>query len=797
MRQSMARALAAIGHDLIHAARALTRRGWQAVAPVLVLGAGVGGAVAMLVLVDRLMFRPPAHVQQPERIVRVPNASNYVTHSRLRDRSQTLELAAYTRVVLSFGSGEEALPLQTQCVTDSYFEILGVRPVAGDTIRPGVAAGATVVLSDAFRRRVFGAGSEVIGRTIPIAGRAYTVAGVVPAAFRGVDMELIDAWTLLTGAPELCSFTGQNLLADDSGSWLRSIARLRAGHTRAQAEAELRTIASRESEAPTVPIVLRSIHESKQVNLARENRVALWLLGAAGVLLLIACANVAGLLSVRAVDRRPEIAIRLQLGASRRRVMGMLIMESVLLAGACVAVAALASLWVTAVVARYFAPGTVDGIVTAANAGLLAAFGVLASVSSAIVPALQAVRAGAGASSRTGRTIGAERSWFRNALIVGQVALALVLAIGAGLFSRSLQRAQSEIGYDVDRVIVATIDLSRAGSYGEQDVTAAFERIQSRVSRVPGVESVSLTSGSILGSGGGPATMMALRASAGAMPTGFHVVQAVTPQYFSTVGRRLLRGRAFGPADDARSSPVMILDADLANELWPGEDAVGRCAMLAGRSVCIAVIGLTVPTGRGYSEFFLPLSQIEAHGATELVPRTVLLRASRSVDAALPAAATAIRQAVPHLPFVNIRPLLDLADVRLQSWRLGSRMFGLFGGAALALAAVGMYAVIAYGARRRTSEIGLRMALGAPRRQILTLIARRGLLLVASGWMLGTLVSMAVTRFVQHLLFDVDPGDVATFATASAVILAVGAGASLIPAVRASRVDPSIALRYD
>ncbi|MGA2261270.1 MAG: ADOP family duplicated permease [Acidobacteriota bacterium] len=789
--------------DVHEALRKWRRQPAVAAVTVLTLAVGVGANIAMYDLVDALMFRPPDGVHAPERVVSVRNAVNYVRYLDIKDRAGTLDLAAYVRATLSLGIGTDAAPICAECVTSSYFSLLGTQPVIGRTFRldenaerrePGV------ILSYALWQNQFGGDPRALGRPTTISGRQFSIIGVAPRGFRGLEPESVDTWILLPVAPEICSFTGRSLLGSGGTSaWLRTIGRLRDGVALPQAAAEIAALASPEAQferaldhnpAPE----LEPIQESRRDS--RAEGLALWLAGGALVVLIIACANVAGLSSIRAIDRRREVAVRLQLGASRARILAQHMAEHLMLSLFSGMAAVVVAGWIAMLLHTFFPYGGEVKLFDLRLFAIASCLALLSGVLSGMVPALQASRIDATALSRVVKAAH-PRSGFRSVLLVLQVALALVLVIGAGLFVRSVQNTQSGLGYDLDRVIIAAVDLRKAGYRSEREMRSVVDLLADRVRRLPNIESVSLSSGSLLGTGGS----VRVRSIQGidGKPGEFRPVTAVSPEYFAALGTRIIRGRAFTNADNGTSERAMIVDDALARAMWPDEPAVGKCVFYYGAPTCTRIVGISesrrisanIPGFRG--ESFIPLAQ----AGEETVPQLILIRSRTAVSKALPGIAAVIRGALPNLPFVDIRPLEELADAQARSWRLGRTIFSLFGTVALLLASVGLYAVLAFSVRQRVPEIGVRIALGATPGDVLRLVFRHALILVAAGWFLGIGAALIASKYIEKLLFQVTPTDTRTFISSSAILLITGIAGCLIPAVRAARVDPVVALRHE
>jgi predicted permease len=798
--------------DLRYAARRLVKQPGFALLVVLTLALGVGANAAMLGLVDRLMFRMPEQVREPDRLVAVDRAGNYVRYQELSERVHLVDFTAYTSPhTLSFGVGASALPLRTQCVTPTFFPLLGASAFIGRTFTADddtLGSERTVVLSHGFWSRHFGADSRVIGTSVSLASRSYSVVGVAPRRFKGLELQAVDAWILIAVSPEACSFTGRNLLRSDSGSWLNTIGRLREDVTFAQAVTELAAVkAGREpirlsdGRVSQTAATFALLYPPRRLDstLTRDSRLALWLAGGAGVLLLLACANVAGLLSMRAVDRRREVAIRVQLGGSRSRVFGQLLVEHLLTAGLGGLAAILVAVWLGTAFRKFFPFGGDADVLDVRRLAVLAGLALTAGFLSGTIPALQATRSMVVNHLRTGRAVAPGGSRFRTVLLVVQVALALVLAVAAGLFVRSVENFRDDFAYDLDHVVTAAIDFQRSGHAQAHQVHATFERLLETVRRLPQVESAALSSSPVLGAGGFLRVYFIRRSSDDILPSG-HRMTEVTPEYFATLGLGIIRGRTFAAADGSSRRQVIILNETLAAKLFPGEDAIGKC-VLVGRADCTEVVGISEPfratihpTSQGDSQVFMPLRE---SANAETVPQVLLVRTRKTAAAEVASIAAALQGVSPDLPYVSVRPLSDLADAQARSWLLGATVFSLFGALAVILAAIGIYGTLAFSIRQRTVEIGVRMALGALRSDVAGMVLRHGALVILAGCALGAAGAFAASRFIESLLFNVAPADPETFALAAGVIAIAVLAGCIVPTARAARVDPAVALRYE
>jgi len=787
--------------DLRYAVRRLRRQPLFALLIVLTLALGVGANAAMFGLVDALMFRTPDHVRDPQGLVEV-GAGTYVKYRELTAQLRSVELAVYTNpVTLSLGAGAAALPLRTQCVTPAFFPLLGASPHAGRAFAPAddtPGSGRTLVLSHGFWSRHFGADPGAIGRTVTVSGRSFTIIGIAPRRFAGLAREPVDAWTLLALSPEACSFTGTNLMEARGGGWLTTIGRLREGVTFAQTATELTAVEAGSESRPTArrtgerPATLSLLYPPRRA-VTRDGLLALWLAGGASILLLLACANVAALLSIRAVDRRREVAVRLQLGATRRRVFGQLVIEHLLLAALGGVVAALVAIWLGTALERFFPLASGTDLVRAHTLLALGALALTAGVLSGTLPALHASRATGVTHLRSGYAAAGGRSRFRSVLLTAQVAFALMLVVGAGLFVRSVENYRQDFSYDLDRVITAAIDFRRFPDADPRRILATFELLLDRVRQLPQVESAALSSGEILGAGGAIPVSFVQR-SAGDPPSCCHRFTEVTSGYFATLGLRTVSGRTF-TEEDRSSGAAIVLNETLARTLFPGENPLGRRLLVQGAR-WVEVVGVsepfraTVGSHQTDSHVYVPFDPAGDDGNP---PQVLLVRTRRDASREMAAIAAALQGASPDLPYVDVRPLSDLADAEARSWLLGATVFSLFGTLAVILSAIGIYGTLAFATRQRTTEIGVRMALGARRRDVAAMILRYAAFIVAAGAVLGAAGGFAASRFVRSLLFNVAPDDPGTFVAAALVMAIAALAGSLIPAARAARIDPAVA----
>ena len=692
-----------------------------------------------------------------------------------------------------------------------YFALLGVRPALGRSFLPEEAAPGradVVLLSDGIWRRRFGAEPGVVGREVRLDGRPHTVIGVMPAA---MDYTLFDEELWVPTA-----FTPAQLAMHDE-HYLTVLGRLKPGVAAARAEAEMRSL-GRWLET-TYPkdnrdraIVMAPLMEE----LVGDYRPRLFvLLGAVGFVLLIACANIANLLLARGAARSREIAIRAAIGAGRGHLLRQALTESLVLAGAGGLLGLLAGYWGVSLLAALgpedvprLAQARVDGPVLAFALGLT----VLSGLAFGLAPALrtaarlphEALKEGGRSGSRAG-----SRDRLRNVLVVTEVALALVLLTGAGLLIRSaIALNDVNPGFDPRGVVAGRVSLPAVTYETPEQVTRAFERIEESLAAVPGVSSAALVSSAPLEGGG----------SNGLIPEGRaldissainSLMRLVTPDYFATMRIGLVRGRTFTQSDKPGAPLVMVINETLAREAFPGQDPIGKriACCEAGPDgspnwkEVVGVVSDVRATGldeEPVPEFYLPM--VQAPGAAWSWTDRTMTAVARAQGDAVPLM-TPLRRAVaevdPSLPLYNLGTMQGrLLDSLAQS-RFSTMLLTAFGAIALALAAIGVYGIISYGVAQRTQEIGIRMALGARHGDVLAMVVRHGAALAGIGLVVGLAGALALSRLVSSLLFRVSPTDPPTFATGMVVLTAVAILAAAIPARRAARTDPMLALRNE
>lgn len=819
--------------DVRFAVRAMRRSISFTGIAVLCLALGIGAVSTIFGIVDTLFFRPPAGVGDPGRIVQpyitrrtgaigqeAQNATSYPEYLDLRDHARSLSgLAAFRGgYVFSIGRGAAVERAEGMFVSQNYFPVLEVAPalgrffVAEEDAGPGSPP--AVVVSHAYWQSHFGGDPGVVGKTIVINGHPCPIVGVAPAGFHGIDPGAPDLWVPFSQKPRLTA-TDADFFTNRISTGIQLAGRLAPGVTREQAQAELQALLvnvarSQPQLDPHPELVLGPVWSARGPSPSEQATIARWLALAAVLVLAIACANTANLLLARAAARRKEVAIRLSVGASRGRIVRQLLTESILLGLLGAAAGLLLALWGAGLVPTvglpaldFFAQGRVLVFAMAAA--------VLCGLLFGLAPALATTRTELAAVMKEGTRAGVDRrSRLRSTLTIAQVALAVVLLAGAGLFVHSLRNVRAiDAGFDVDHLLHASLDLESMG-YGDSAMASFYDRALERLRAVPGVAGATLVQTLPLS---GAWSMMSYRipghdartaggadASGAALMSGESpLTYSVGPHYFTTIGTPIRRGRDFTERDRAGSTQVAIINEAFAKREWPAANPIGQCIDVGppSRPDCYIVVGIVANakyatlTEQARPAFFLPLAQQPGRY------RSLLIRTAGAPSAMLPSVRHALQALADDLPYANIRTMEDVLRPQLQPRRLGAAMFSVFGLVALALAAIGLYGVVAYAVQQRTHELGIRMALGARARHVSMLVLRQGAALTLVGLAIGVTGALAAARLVTHLLFGVHATDPVTFAGVCVLLGAVAALASWVPARRATRVDPMVALRSE
>ena len=807
---------------------------------LLTFALGVGANAAMFSLIDRLMFRPPAMLRDPSSVHRVylyrqvdgvesEASGRYARHADLERWTTSFSgVAAFAARQLAVGVGQNARELRVGIVSASFFDFFDAPPAAGRYFtgaEDSPPAGAPVaVLSYAMWQAQYGGRRDAIGSTLQIGASVYTIIGVTPRAFAGLwplrspvayvpvsayaasehptDWATTYGWafglaTLVRRRPNVSIAAASADLANAFRQSYR--AESAAAGDAAAADRRLATLRPRALAGPV--LVERGPERS---NVAK---VAAWLAGVSIIVLLIACANVASLLLARALARRREIALRLALGVSRTRLVLQLLTESTMLglAGSVLGIAV--AVWMSGALRASFLPGTEPASIATDSRALLfiGIVSLAVGVCTGILPVLQARRLSLTEDLKSGVRAGTyQPSRARGALIVLQGALSVVLLVGAGLFVRSLGNVRDvRLGFDADSVLVVEtamrdvrLDSARTVALRERLLAAAFT--------VPGIEHASFQlSVPFAGMTSWPIYVEGID-SVDAF--GRFDLNAVSPDYFRTMGTRIVRGRGFEDADIATEQLVIVVGASMAAVLWPGRDALGRCVRVQDRVPlrppetlpCRNVIGVAEdihtqslgPETR-YFYYYLPASQMRPQEGG------LFVRAGGDARQFIEPLRRRLQDEMPGTSYVTVTRLAENLEDETRSWVMGATVFTAFGLLALVLAGLGLYSVIAYAVAQRKQELAVRVALGAAMHDLVTLVVAEGLRLAAAGVAVGAVTAIVAGRWIAPLLFNQSPHDPVVFTTVTAALVLVATMASAIPALRAGRVDPNTALNVE
>ena len=809
--------------DFRYGLRVLAQRpGFTAVA-VLTLALGIGANTAVFSLVSAVFVRPLGY-REAERLVMVWESAPAAGLARddvapanyadWRAQNRVFEdVAAVRQTTFDLtGGGGEPEKLFGYGVGASFFHVLGVEPAHGrvfreDEDRPG--APRVAVLGHGLWQRRFGADPSVVGSEVLLDGEKYTVVGVMPKGFQ-FESPGIGLWTPLALTPEQW--------ADRDGHYLSVVARLKAGVTVGQADADLKAITARiAADFPEAAAGVSAEVAPLREHLAGGSRASLlMLLAAVALVLLIACANVAGVLLSRAAARRKEIAVRAALGASRWRIVRQLLAESVLLGGAGGALGLLLALWAFAFLAQLVPAGMREMAEPRLDLSVLC-FTLLVSLAAGIAfglaPALQASRtdlndalkqAGGRGAAGAGRSL-------RGAFVVSQVALSLVLLVGAGLLFQTLQRMRSQYDELRPESVLTAMTLLAANRYAEPARRADFyDRVLERVRAMPGVVAAGYTTAVPLTRKGGSNGLSIEGRDNGPGASWNANHRQVSPGFFRAMGVAVREGRDFDERDDAGAPAVAAVNETMARSFWPGESALGKrfktgapdtkepWLTIVGVVADVRQMGADAPVK---AEMYVPIRQAmpfwKSAPYSFFTPRDIVIRASVAPTSLAPAVREAVREVDPDQPVAGIRTMDEVLGRETAQRRTGLTLLAAFAGLALLLSALGIYGVLAFFVVQHTPEIGVRVALGARPRDVLRLVVGRGMRLALAGVGLGLLCSLALTRLMKSLLFGVSSADPLTYLVLALLLSAVALLACLVPARRATKVDPMVALRYE
>jgi predicted permease len=811
--------LDSIRHDARYAVRGLVRSPVFSITAILSLAIGVGGTAAIYSLANSLLLSAPPGVGHPDRIVNIGRTQDgrgfdnfsYLTFADYRDRNSTFAgISAMqmepTAASLKGPEGGEAL--EASLVSGNFFSVLEARPALGrfflDEEDRTPRTHAVTVLSHRLWKERFSGDSSLLTKVVVLNGVPFTVVGVAAEGFHGPSITSPDLWVPMMAAPWLGTPV-ELLTTGRRGVWLMAVGRLKPDVGLSQAQADLATIHAQlvqaypqAYEGQGVRVMPVSLFPGDMRNVVSLFMTFLFVL--TGLVLVIGGTNVAGMLLARSAVRRREIAVRLAIGASRARLARQLITESAVLFAFAGVMGALLARWVVAALMSLFPKlpfrialhPSIDWRVVL----FAIAIAVVAGIIAGLAPALQSTGLSLAPELRSDVGGSARRQRLRSGLLVMQVAFSTLLLVVAGLFGRALVRAQSiDPGFETRGVHVATMDLTLVNHTRETGLQFV-DRLLGRAATIPGVQSVSMSrmvplDGGKMGLGN---VLVDGHPAPGESPSWDPGWNIVTPAYFDVLRIPLLEGRGFTGQDRAGAPDVAIINETLASSIWPNEDAVGKSFRNGERTITVIGIARNAryrELGETHEGFiYVPLAQ--RYSPT----MSLFVRSAPGVPMTLP-----IRRLVseldPSLPILNSRTMEEQAAVGLFPQRMALWVAATLGAVALLLALIGIYGVTAYGVAQRTREIGIRIALGSSRGNVLGMVVAQGVRLGAIGVALGLIGAIAATRLIENLLFGVSGSDPIALIGASTVLIAAALVASWLPARRAARVDPMVALRQE
>ena len=810
-------------HDFRYAVRRLLKSPGFTLVAVLTLGLGIGANTAIFSVVNGVLLRP-LPFSEPDRLVRVwhvppaksfpgmtefaVSAANYLDWQRQNRVFDAMAIQSYRGFTLT--GVDKPQRIDAAAVSSEFFGTLGVRPMLGrvfssDEDQPGRSD--VVLLSYSFWQQHFGSNSDIVGHNIFLDGKNFLVAGVMPRDFRYPDFAQM--WTPMAWTDQQKAVRGEHHYV--------VIARLKPGVRVSQAQAEMNVISDRL--AQTYPdddkgwgAIVIPLHQ----DMVEDVRPALLvLLGAVGFVLIIACVNVANLALAKTFGRRKEIAIRTAMGATSGRVMRQILVETVILAVAGGALGLTWAHWGVQLIMGFLAdrvPHSAEVTLDVRILAFTAVISILTGVAAGVLPGLrlsrsnvnEALKEGLG---RTDSDAGGHRT--RNVLVVAEVAFSLMLLVGAGLMLRSFQMLHDvKPGFDTHGVLTMNAQVSETQFPQPDQQHRFFEQVLDRIRSLPGVEAAGVIDNIPLNNNGShqpiaiegrPVVPMAEQPEVD--------VRAISAGYLKSMRIPVLRGRDFTEADISGRPAVVLISESMAKAFWPGEDALGkRLTMTFFPNAVREVVGIVgdvkldgLDQTRPSTLLYMPEGQLSApaQAAWQSFPMTLVVRSSTSPSSMVSAVTNAVHSVDRNMPLTDILTMDDLVATSLSPQRFNMLLLGSFAALALLLASIGIYSVLSYSVRQRVQEIGIRLALGASISDVLRLIVMQGMRPALIGMALGAVGSLALGRLVSSMVYGVRTTDPLTFLAVAGLLAAVALLASMIPAYRAAKVDPLVALRYE
>jgi predicted permease len=818
--------------DVRYGLRMLRKNSGFTVVAVLSLALGIGANTTIFTVVNATLLSA-LPVREPSRLVQMDtvDSKTLVTQANAvklgmsypnyqdyrRDNQVFTDLAAVLPTLLTWSGGAEPRQVQGELVSANYFDVLGVRPAQGRFFMPDEdtkpSGNDVAVLSYYFWANKLGSDPGILGKQLILDARPYTVIGITPRGFKGTLTFLSSeqVWIPTSMKDQVLGGKEKDFFNDRRGLLVITFGRLKPGVSLPAAEASLKTMAAHlEAEFPKdnrgrsvalTPLAEAAVGANNHAQFALAGSL---MMGVVGLVLLIACVNLANLLLAQGARRQKEISLRAALGANRSRIVRQMLTESMLLSlaggavGLAIAYAGRSILW--SFRPPFIEQSSID--LSLDSRVLLFTLGVaiLTGFIFGLVPAVKASRPDLMDTLKAGGrggTMGWKRDPLRSLLVISEMALALIALVGTGLFLRSMQNAQKiDLGFESKNLLVMNFDLGALHyeeGRGEQFYRAAVERAKSS----PGIASASIASNGPFGGGFARTIYPEGRDEASGYRGTLTIVNDITPDYFETLRIPFVRGRSFNDGDRKETAAVAIASEAMVKQYWPNEDAIGKRFHFFGDTTLREVVGVAANSvifqiGEDPQPIvFLPMTQ-------DYVPAATLhVRTTAAPESALATTRTALQSLDPDLAITNVFTIEDIVGQALWAPRMGGILLAVFGALALLLSAVGVYGVLSYSVNQQTREIGLRMALGAQRRDVLRLILGQGLRLTVLGLGLGVLVALALMRVMVSLLFSVRAYDPSTYTAVTILLTAVALLACYIPARRAMRVDPMVALRYD
>ncbi|PYU92405.1 MAG: hypothetical protein DMG08_12860 [Acidobacteria bacterium] len=806
--------------DVCYGFRMLLRNPGFSAVSVFSLALGIGANTAVFGLIDTLIFRP-FPVRDPNDLAVFTSAFSYPEYLDYRDRNEVFTgVMAYRRLGFRLSTKQHGEPVEGEAVSANYFAVLGLDLPAGRSFLPEEDAPGSqpvAVLSHGLWQRGFGCDPAILGKTVTLNGESLTIIGVAPKSFRGMELygAATDIWIRLSTVEQVMHFKNDpnwhDVLRRRDARWLGVTGRLKPGTTLEQAQAAMTIRADQLEKAYGKP------NQGSEIRLSplggarippKSIRFSLALLTTvASLVLLIVCANVANLLVARASVRQREIGIRLALGAGRARLVRQLLTESVLLSGLGMASGLVVAFWTMGFLSQFRTPMGLHDLDFNLDLRILAfalTISLLTCIAFGLAPAVQASRADPRSALQhfgSGFRCSMSSSRLRKSLVVCQVAASVILLISAGLLLRTLRNLHNiDPGFKTENVLILPVDLtSLRHGYDERQGMALYRGVLERIRGLPGVRSVAWA-------GDAPLTRIhiaesfvpAEQAATGKKDWGEIECNVVTPSYFEVLGIPLLRGRGFSNQDQETAPGVVIVNQTMARRYWPGADPVGKRIRVKGRTREIfEVIGVATDAKyRTLSEESKPYAYFSLY-QRYYSASTLHVKIAGDPEAMLPLVRREIEAANRDVMVSDARPLAEQIAASLAQQRVAATLLGIPGFLALMLATVGLYGVMAFFVARRTQEIGIRLALGARRKDILSLTFKEGMNLVLIGLGIGLPLALVSSRFLASWIHGVGPTDAATYIGVSLLFIGAGSLAIYVPARRASKVDPMAALRCE